>query len=81
MATAVAAFRWLDILETEFDKAFVELDAIIPEIDCTEDELIDLAKSKLATLSSSFSQLVHKAQTIFQNNAKLEVRGKKLINF
>lgn len=73
MATTVAAFRWLDLLESDFDKAFVELDAIIPEIDIDEVELIDFAKTKLASLSSAFSQLVHKAQTIFQNNAKLEV--------
>jgi len=73
MATAVVAFRWLDVLENEFDKSFVELDAIVAEIDSEETELIDLARQKMTTLSSSFAQLVHKSQTIFQNNAKLEV--------
>lgn len=73
MSTASMSFRWLDVLEHEFDKAYVELDVIIPEIDCDETELIENAKDRLAALSSSFAQLIHKAQTIFENNAKLEV--------
>ena len=73
MATAVIAFRWLDVLEHEFDKAFVELDCLLPEMDVEEPEMVDAGRKKLSSLSSAFAQLIHKAQTIFQNNAKLEV--------
>ena len=33
----------------------------------------------MTALSSAFAQLCHKAQTIFQNNAKLEVRMGSLL--
>lgn len=32
------------------------------------------ARQRMSTLSSCFAQLTHKAQTIFQNSAKVEVR-------
>lgn len=35
--------------------------------------MVYTARQKMSTLSSCFAQLTHKAQTIFQNNAKLEV--------
>jgi len=44
--------------------------------DLVENEELDLvypARQKMATLSSCFAQLTHKAQTIFQNSAKVEV--------
>jgi len=73
MSVAVSAFRWLDILENEFDKAFVYLDLLFGEI---EEEQLDIAAdgpAKLTILSSCFAQLVHKVQTISEANAKLEV--------
>lgn len=33
------------------------------------------ARQRMSTLSSCFAQLTHKAQTIFQNSAKVEVRN------
>lgn len=36
-------------------------------------ELVYPARQKMATLSSCFAQLTHKAQTVFQNSAKIEV--------
>lgn len=69
---ASVGFRWLDILEKEFDKAFVDLDLTIGEIEGEETSLVFNARQKLCTLGSCFAQLSHKAQTIFQNSAKLE---------
>lgn len=74
MALAVSMFRWLDLLEKEFDKAFVELDILLGEIDIDQIELTHAGRQKITALSSSFAQLAHKSQTIFQANAKLEVK-------
>ena len=68
-----AGFRWMDILEKEFDKAFVHLDLLLGEIDQDQDEIIEDGRAKLSVLSSCFVQLAHKVQTISQVNAKLEV--------
>ncbi|KAM3962927.1 Golgi-associated PDZ and coiled-coil motif-containing protein [Aphomia sociella] len=72
MATTGVGFRWLDILEKEFDKACVELDTSLSELETEEPEVVFSARQKIATLSSCFAQLTHKALTIFQNSAKLE---------
>ncbi|KAA0201645.1 hypothetical protein HAZT_HAZT009615 [Hyalella azteca] len=37
-----------------------------------EEDVLKKAQQHLQALSSCFAQLTHKAQTIFQNNAKLE---------
>ncbi|EDO46649.1 predicted protein [Nematostella vectensis] len=72
MAVAVSMFRWLDLLEKEFDKAFVDLDLLLGEIDPDQSEITYDGRQKMTQLSSAFAQLVHKSQTIFQSNAKLE---------
>jgi len=74
MATVSLAFRWLDMLEKEFDKAFVDLDLLLGEIDPDQCELTYDGRQKMTALSAAFAQLCHKAQTIFQSNAKLEVK-------
>ena len=71
---ATLSFRWLELLENEFDKAFVDLDLLLGEIDPDQYELMLDSRQKMTALSSAFAQLSHKAQTIFQYNAKLEVR-------
>jgi hypothetical protein len=71
--SVVSAFRWLDILENEFDKAFVGVDLLLGEIDQEQSEITDDGRAKMTILSSCFAQLLHKAQTISQVNAKLEV--------
>jgi hypothetical protein len=73
MSVSVSAFRWLDILEKEFDKAFVDLDLLFGEIDQDQSDITDEGRAKMTVLSSCFAQLTHKAQTIAQSNAKLEV--------
>ncbi|CAF0811791.1 unnamed protein product [Rotaria sp. Silwood1] len=74
MTASVSAFRWLDILEKEFDKAFVDLDLLLGEIDQDQSEITDEGRTKMTILSSCFAQLVHKAQTLSQANAKLEAQ-------
>ncbi|XP_019867271.2 uncharacterized protein LOC109596213 isoform X2 [Aethina tumida] len=69
---ASVGFRWLDILEKEFDKAFVDLDLSIGELESEEPDVVFNVRQKLCTLSSCFAQLTHKSQTIFQNSAKIE---------
>uniref|UniRef100_A0A1Y1KPL3 PDZ domain-containing protein n=2 Tax=Photinus pyralis TaxID=7054 RepID=A0A1Y1KPL3_PHOPY len=69
---ASVGFRWLDILEKEFDKAFVDLDLAIGELDPEELDIVYRVRQKLCTLSSCFAQLTHKSQTIFQSSAKIE---------
>ncbi|XP_063821204.1 uncharacterized protein LOC135071343 [Ostrinia nubilalis] len=72
MATTGVGFRWLDILEKEFDKACVELDTSLTDLETEEPDIVFSARQKIATLSSCFAQLSHKSLTIFQNSAKLE---------
>ena len=73
MATVISAFRWLDVLETEFDKAYVDLDLILNDFDSDQYDLIDACHEKMQEMSTAWAQLVHKSQTIFQVNCKLEV--------
>ncbi|CAB4008065.1 Golgi-associated PDZ and coiled-coil motif-containing -like [Paramuricea clavata] len=72
MSVAVSMFRWIDLLEKEFDKAFVDLDLLLGEIDPDQSEITYDGRQKMTSLSSVFAQMVHKAQAIFQANAKLE---------
>ncbi|CAF1395276.1 unnamed protein product [Adineta steineri] len=74
MSISATAFRWLDILEAEFDKTFVDLDLLLGEIDEDQVEITGDGRAKLGILSSCFAQLVHKTQTISQANAKLEAQ-------
>ncbi|XP_048769401.1 Golgi-associated PDZ and coiled-coil motif-containing protein-like isoform X2 [Ostrea edulis] len=71
---ATLSFRWLDILEKEFDKAFVDLDLLLGEIDPDQCELTYDGRQKMTALSAAFAQLCHKAQTVFQSNAKIEAQ-------
>lgn len=70
----MAALSWLDLLEKEFDKSFVDLDLLLGEIDVEQCDITYEGRTKMTSLSSAFAQLCHKAQTIFQNNAKLEAQ-------
>lgn len=80
---AVASFRWLDMLESEFDKTIIDFDSSLTDIqnesdngDLIEENLadfIDNSREKLKTITTTWAQLVHKSQTIFQVNCKLEV--------
>ncbi len=75
--TSTTGFRWLDLLEKEFDKSYVDLEhtsrSMADEYDL--DEVYDQQRKLLTNLGNCFVQLVHKAQTIFQINAKLEAEN------
>lgn len=82
-SVAVASFKWLDTLEKEFDKSFVDFDLLLNDLsndfetgDILEDnipEFVDTAKDQVRKMCNAWAQLVHKSQTIFQVNCKLEV--------
>ncbi|KAG2467856.1 GOPC protein, partial [Polypterus senegalus] len=67
-------FRWLEVLEKEFDKAFVDVDLLLGEIDPDQADITYEGRQKMTSLSSCFAQLCHKAQTVFQLNHKLEAQ-------
>lgn len=67
-------FRWLEVLEKEFDKAFVDVDLLLGEIDPDQADITYEGRQKMTNLSSCFAQLGHKAQTVFQLNHKLEAQ-------
>jgi hypothetical protein len=81
----VASFKWLDTLEKEFDKSFVDIDLTLNNMyvesengDLSEEgvvELIENVRNKIKVMSQSWAQLVHKSQTIFQVNCKIEVQN------
>ncbi|XP_076801236.1 Golgi-associated PDZ and coiled-coil motif-containing protein-like isoform X1 [Clavelina lepadiformis] len=76
MAATAAIFHSLDLLEKEFDKAFVDLDVLLSDTEYEEtEEIIVEARDKMNTLSSCFSQLCHKTQSTAQKNAKLEAEA------
>ncbi|XP_041721849.2 Golgi-associated PDZ and coiled-coil motif-containing protein isoform X2 [Coregonus clupeaformis] len=70
----MSMFRWLDVLEKEFDKAFVDVDLLLGEIDPDQADITYEGRQKMTSLSSCFAQLCHKAQTIFQLNHKVEAQ-------
>ncbi|XP_076129497.1 Golgi-associated PDZ and coiled-coil motif-containing protein isoform X1 [Alosa pseudoharengus] len=72
--SGMSMFRWLEVLEKEFDKAFVDIDLLLGEIDPDQADITYEGRQKMTSLSSCFAQLCHKAQTIFQLNHKVEAQ-------
>ena len=74
MTVATTCFKWADLLESQFDKSWIELDHMLSALEDDEDFSIiyDKSRRNAASLASCFSQLSHKASVVFQNNAKLE---------
>ncbi|XP_075718421.1 Golgi-associated PDZ and coiled-coil motif-containing protein isoform X1 [Rhinoderma darwinii] len=70
----LSMFRWLEVLEKEFDKAFVDVDLLLGEIDPDQADITYEGRQKMTSLSSCFAQLCHKAQTVSQINHKLEAQ-------
>jgi hypothetical protein len=72
------------LLEKELDKTMIDFDLSLTDLhndsengDLIEENLIDFidsSREKLKTIGNVWSQLVHKAQTIFQVNCKLEAQ-------
>lgn len=72
LVTAVGQ-KWLEVLEKEFDKAFVDLDLIVGQFEDESNDLVFEARQRMANMSSVFAQLVHKTAVVFENNSKLEM--------
>lgn len=72
MATSVVAMKWLELLEKEFDRAYLDLDILLGELDDEQCDISYEARRKMTALSGAFSQLCHKAHTVFETNEKLE---------
>ncbi|KAI1299208.1 Golgi-associated PDZ and coiled-coil motif-containing protein [Halotydeus destructor] len=64
-------FKWLDILEKEFDTAYADLDVLIGQLD-DEPEIILESRTRMTALSSAFVQLVHKSSVIFESNTRYQ---------
>lgn len=83
-SSVIFAFRWLDVLEKEFDNAFVDIDLTLNDLlketengELVEDsipEYVENIRDKIKVICSAWAQLVHKSQTIFQSNCKLEAQ-------
>ncbi|XP_054473949.1 Golgi-associated PDZ and coiled-coil motif-containing protein isoform X1 [Anoplopoma fimbria] len=74
LGPGMSMFRWLEVLEKEFDKAFVDVDLLLGEIDPDQVDITYEGRQKMTNLSSCFAQLCHKTQTVFQLNHKLEAQ-------
>lgn len=74
LVPGMSMFRWLEVLEKEFDKAFVDVDLLLGEIDPDQVDITYEGRQKMTSLSSCFAQLCHKTQTVFQLNHKLEAQ-------
>ncbi|XP_077442737.1 Golgi-associated PDZ and coiled-coil motif-containing protein isoform X2 [Stigmatopora argus] len=74
LGPGLSMFRWLEVLEKEFDKAFVDVDLLLGEIDPDQVDITYEGRQKMTNLSSCFAQLCHKSQTVFQLNHKLEAQ-------
>ncbi|KAM9354341.1 Golgi-associated PDZ and coiled-coil motif-containing protein isoform 2-T2 [Pholidichthys leucotaenia] len=74
LGPGMSMFRWLEVLEKEFDKAFVDVDLLLGEIDPDQADITYEGRQKMTSLSSCFAQLCHKSQTVFQLNHKLEAQ-------
>ncbi|RMZ95844.1 golgi-associated PDZ and coiled-coil motif-containing -like [Brachionus plicatilis] len=80
----IVSLAWLDTLEKDFDKSFVDLELLLNELanefengDLIEDNLIDFVdktRDKVKSMCCAWAQLVHKSQTVFQVNCKLEAQ-------
>lgn len=68
----IQSLSWLDALEKDFDKAFVDLDILLGDVDTDQSELVYEARQKMTAISSCFAQLVHKSQAFAIKNNKLE---------
>jgi hypothetical protein len=71
-SSTTSNLRWLDDLERDFDKSFVECDILLGEIDSDQSDLSTECRQKMTGISSCFAQLVCKSQTLFHKNLKLE---------
>ncbi|KAI6233054.1 PDZ domain-containing protein [Aphelenchoides fujianensis] len=72
LAGSSNSLQWLDILEKDFDRAFIEVDILMGDVDADQADLALECRQKMTGISSCFAQLVCKSQTLFHKNNRLE---------
>uniref|UniRef100_A0A915DP39 PDZ domain-containing protein n=1 Tax=Ditylenchus dipsaci TaxID=166011 RepID=A0A915DP39_9BILA len=70
--TSIPTLAWVDTLEKDFDKAFVDLDLLLGDVDSDQSDLTFECRQKLIAISSVFAQFVHKTQSLFHRSCCLE---------
>ncbi|KAL3102165.1 hypothetical protein niasHS_003574 [Heterodera schachtii] len=79
----VPSLGWLELLENEFDKAFVDIDLMLGEFESEQGEIVHECRQKLMAISSVFAQFGHKTQLIHQQKcffeSKLNTSNEKLV--
>ncbi|RWS12230.1 golgi-associated PDZ and coiled-coil motif-containing protein-like isoform X2 [Dinothrombium tinctorium] len=69
---AKAGVLWLDLLEKEFDKAYVDLDVLLNQMDDDQSDVVIESRLMMSALSSTFAQLAHKCLVLADNNSLLD---------
>ena len=69
---AKTGMKWLEILEREFDTAFVDLDVCLGHLDEDSQDIAFDARTKMTALSAAFAQLAHKSSLVFDANSRYE---------
>ncbi|XP_003371742.1 golgi-associated PDZ and coiled-coil motif protein-containing protein [Trichinella spiralis] len=64
----VCFYASLEQVEKQFDRAFVDLDLLLGQVDIEQLELTLHGRRKLTILSAAFARLIHKCQSLFHAN-------------
>lgn len=71
---STVAIKWLQLLEKEFDKVYIDLDSLFGELEDEHNLACYSGREKLTAMSAAFGQLAHKALTVFELNNKLQAQ-------
>ncbi|OQR67694.1 golgi-associated PDZ and coiled-coil motif-containing protein-like [Tropilaelaps mercedesae] len=66
------ALKWVQLLEKEFDKVYIELDSMLGDLEEEHQPLCYQGKELLSAMCAAFGQLVHKALAVCELNVKLQ---------
>ncbi|KRZ77976.1 Golgi-associated PDZ and coiled-coil motif-containing protein [Trichinella papuae] len=69
----VCFYASLEQVEKQFDRAFVDLDLLLGQVDIEQLELTLHGRRKLTILSAAFARLIHKCQSLFHANQSYQV--------
>ena len=67
-------FRWLEVLEKDFDKAFVDLDILLGDIDEDQHDLVLEGREKLTRCDNSFCPVLSVVFHRFKKTSDMQVR-------
>ncbi|KRX46757.1 Golgi-associated PDZ and coiled-coil motif-containing protein [Trichinella murrelli] len=69
----VCFYASLEQVEKQFDRAFVDLDLLLGQVDIEQLELTLHGRRKLTILSAAFARLIHKCQSLFHANQSYQI--------